>query len=159
MGVAGRTRWRVISIDPTGNGLAYAVIEGGDYLVDCGLAVGRSARVFKERVDALCDRFRPNILVCERELGSKRGPKARRRIVMAVAVAAERQIPTCKVSRLEVQTLFDGAPKHEIATAITQYFPGLLHRLPHKRSLGMPEDERMNVFDAISFALVVLGKL
>ncbi len=160
MGVVGRTRWRVLSIDPTTNGFAYAIMEGSESLIDWGRASGKSAEGFRARLGRLCDRYSPNILACEGELGSKRGPQARERIVMAADVAATRQIATCKVSRSDVQALFGVKTKHEVASSLTRHFPEeLLHRLPRMRCFDAPEDDRMNVFDAISFALVVLGKL
>ncbi len=159
MGVARRSQWRVLAIDPTPGGLAYAVLEGPNRLIDWGVATGSSARAFRKRVGKLALSYNPNIMALEREFSSRRRPRARSRILMAAEVAASLQIATCKVSRSDIRTMFEADTKLEIARGIAVRFPELLHKVPTKRGLGMPEAQRMSVFDAVSFALVVLGKV
>jgi hypothetical protein len=62
------------------------------------------------------------------------------------------------VTRESVRRLFapTGTTKFEIALAITKTFPELASRLPRKRKPWMSEDERMNLFDAVAFALTAL---
>ena len=47
---------------------------------------------------------------------------------------------------------FGASTKHQIATVIAEKLPDLASWLPPLRKLWMPEDYRMNVFDAASFA-------
>jgi hypothetical protein len=72
--------------------------------------------------------------------------------------AAARHLIVVTVTRESVRRLFapTGTTKFEIALAITKTFPELASRLPRKRKPWMSEDERMNLFDAVAFALTAL---
>ena len=65
------------------------------------------------------------------------------------------------MTRAQVAQHFEasGGTKYEIAVAITRWLPELEGYLPPRRKLWFPEDERMNVFDAVSFALTALWPL
>lgn len=65
------------------------------------------------------------------------------------------------VSREDVREEFkaSGATKHEIAAAISRQFPELAQKLPPKTKLWASEPQRMNIFDAMSFALTALSHL
>lgn len=74
-----------------------------------------------------------------------------------------RELPVALVTRRAVQDAFaeSGRTKHDIAKAIADEYPELAARLPAERKLWLPEDQQMNIFDAISFvaALRALPRL
>jgi len=61
------------------------------------------------------------------------------------------------VTRRAVQEAFaeSGRTKYDIAKAIADEYPELAGRLPAKRKLWSPEDQQMNIFDAISFVAAI----
>ena len=63
------------------------------------------------------------------------------------------------MSRAAVQaTLLEkGATKQAIASRLAQIFPELLPHLPPERKPWMTEDDRMSVFDAVSFAVTSIA--
>lgn len=154
-----RTHTRVLALDPTARGFAFAVLEGEEFLVD-----SEHARVklecAKERFDTVVLRYLPDVLVLENPKGSRRG-KAARKLIRRLASRARRQdIAVAFVSRKEVKEYFGGRKqnKYSIAKEIGKRFPELHARVPRKRQLWDGEVERMSVFDAISFAVTVLSR-
>jgi hypothetical protein len=74
-----RSRSRLIAIDPTSEGFAFAVLEGPDRLIDWGTTkVSKLKRSeYLKRVDALFERYQPKGLVLESPRGkdSRRSPR------------------------------------------------------------------------------------
>jgi hypothetical protein len=152
--------FRVLAIDPTTRGFAFAVMEGPRRLVDWGVKSVRPARQDRclARVAAQIKFFAPTILVIENATGrgSRRCGRVRQLIQDIRALAAKMRVRTRLVSRRQVKTAFapSGAlTKHQIALAIAQQLPELTGRVPPCRKPWMSEDERMNLFDAVAFAL------
>ena len=155
-----RRRSRTLAIDPTARGFGFAVLEGTDLLVDWGVVQlwSQNKKELVARVDAYIDRYRPSIFVTE-QVGPGRSRRRAREITTLLAGhAVLRHMPVFTISRDAVRKLFvpTGTTKFEIALAITKTFPELASRLPRKRKPWMSEDERMNLFDAVSFALTAL---
>ena len=157
----GGKRARVLAIDPTTRGFCFALLEGSRVLVDwgCSRLARPYARNFRRRIDLLLVRFEPDVVVLEDPENNLLGRRARRRIVQAGEQSIARDVYVETVTRGRVQEYFgtSGATKWDIACAIAEAFPELRPRLPRQRKLGMIEDERMSIFDAVSFSLVVLG--
>lgn len=151
---------RVLAIDPTSRGFCYAVLEGSERLIHwgCSRVPGLEAGRYVRRVEALIRRYRPQILVLEDPQRTARGRRARADIVMAGKCAVAWDVYVETVTRAQVVQHFEasGRSKHEIAVAISRWMPELEAHLPPKRKIWLSEDERMNVFDAISFALTAL---
>lgn len=151
----------VLSLDIIPNGIAFAVLDGPERLVDWGVVhiKDKSKHAFAERTESLFWRYIPDVLVVEapRGPGSRRALRARTLIHRVEAVALSKSLPVRKVSRGDVRSAFGGAhkTKYEIAETIARFFPELEDRLPRFRQPWMSEDERMNIFDAVSFALTV----
>jgi hypothetical protein len=153
---------RVLSLDITGRGIAFAYFDGPERLLDFGVTKTRdgSKHAYVECAESLFWRFLPDVLVLEkarRGLGSRRGLRARTVIERIELLALTKTLPVRKVSRAEVNAAFAGIGKnkHEIALAIARFFPELEDRLPRERKPWMSEDLRANVFDAVSFAFTV----
>jgi len=152
---------RTFAIDPTSNGFGFVVIEGNDQLIEWGVAKvwssGNEALV--ARVETFVDRYRPNLIVLEDVNETRRGKRARNRIVALARYALSKGFAIRMVSRRQVRETFRdyGLTKFEIAMAITNIFPELAPRMPRYRKPWMSEDPRMNIFDAVSFALACLS--
>ena len=75
--------------------------------------------------------------------------------------AALRKLPVAIVTRPEIRERFGhvGKTKWKIAKALVGRYPELEWKLPPKRKPWQSEDERMNIFDALSLAVTALDKL
>lgn len=155
------TTKRVLAIDPTNRGFGFAVLEGLEELIDWGIVSMRSgiSRNRRDRIEALFERYCPDIVVTEDLRKSRRGPFARNVIQTAQRVAEAKGIRTKIVFQANVKSIFGGLNKHKVASLISQRFPEIAPRLPRMRKLWMSESEGMAVFDAVAFALTSLSKL
>lgn len=151
---------RVLAIDPVNRGYGFVVFEGPERLIDWGVArvVQNSYSGSLDRIDALIDHYRPDGVILEdcKDKWSRRGLRARRLIGAITRLARARGLELHTVSRTGVRKAFADAgavTKEEIAAEIASRFPELAPRLPPPRKVWMPEDRRMAIFDAASFAL------
>ncbi len=151
-----------VAIDPTRKGFAFAVLEAPRHLVDRGqrTAAPKSGDLTR-KVEALLSKHYPAVLVLE-DLsvpGALRRKRARREIRSMEHLALKRGVPVERVSRLAVVDAFaPGGGKYEVAVRLAEIFPDLSDRLPRKRKIWMPEDPRINVFDALGFAAVLVAR-
>ena len=149
---------RVMALDPCTKGFGFAVMEGGERLVDWGVVRTGAAtgEGFLIRVDGLVKRYRPSALVVEDLAPRYRaGRRADRLCALADYVAAWKTALVW-VSRDDVRRVLGGSAltRHGIAVAIADAFPELRQHLPPPRKPWMSEDERMHLFDAMSFLVV-----
>ena len=148
---------RMLAVDPTPRGFAFAVVEANWRLIDWGSVdcpSGQSSEL-KERLHSLVTRYDPAVLVVEDYANSRRGSRARNLVQCFLAYAARLGIETVLCSRDAVIRnlgLPPTASKHATATAIAERFPELKHILPPKRKPWASEHSRMNVFDAVALA-------
>lgn len=152
---------RVLAIDPTSQGFGFAVLEGPDRLVDWGVKHVRGERNYRnrrclEQVSRLIAWYQPDVLAVEHTgvKSCRRRSRARRLIEGFVGLASVQNLRTRRVSRRKVQECFSrtvSATKYQIAQAIAQRFPELEYSLPPVRKPWMSEDERMGIFDAVTF--------
>lgn len=111
------------------------------------------------RVEHILDRSLPDLLAIEDGRGTRRRARARRLIGGIEEIAKRRGLPLIRVSRSRVKgVLFPASTKQEIAEGLARLFPELAPRLPRPRKPWMSEDERMSIFDALSFALAAFTK-
>lgn len=153
---------RVLAIDPSSVGFGFAVLEEPTRLVDWGVTQvwSKSPRAFLSRLEALVDRYSPTLIVLEEVQNTKQRKRTSQRLSLVGRYAASRRIAVTKVSRADVRAAFGNEPsKHDIAVAIATMFPELASKLPPRRKLWTSEKERMNIFDALSFALTALAVL
>lgn len=150
-----------LAVDPTSEGFCFAVLQGSETLLDwgCREVLSRKPEEWRRKLGKLIGRYCPELIVFEQMKQSRRGPWARTFTDDLELWAMEHGISIAQVSRSEVQEAFaaSGSTKYEIAVAIARMFPELEPRLPRQRKPWMSEDERMSIFDAVSFALVALG--
>jgi len=156
-----RESLRVIGIDPTTRGFAYALIEGPESVADWGLAqlMIRTDEKVLARIEEILDRSLPALLVLEDGRGTRRRARARRIIKGVKGIARQRKLPVVFVSRARLKEVFlPASTKQEIAEAIAARFPELRSRLPRQRKPWQSEDERMSIFDALSFCFAAIWK-
>jgi hypothetical protein len=153
---------RILAIDPTSRGFAFAVLEAPAFLVDWGerIVPAKSGGLLR-KVDELLLRHEPTLLVIEdlAAPGSRRRKRARREIRSIELLALKRGLATEHVSCLAVTDAFAPAKsKFEVALRLAESFPTLAQRLPRKRKAWMTEDTRTNIFDALGFAAVAMER-
>ncbi len=150
---------RVLSIDLTAKGFGFALLDAKVGLLDWGFCTIRASQddLFVARIISRIDRGRPTALALENIAPAKGRENAQRRRDMIIRLAAERQLGTCHVSRAIVQRFLGATTKIEIARCLAAQFPELMSRMPRERRLWMTEDERMHIFDALSYAVVIVA--
>jgi hypothetical protein len=156
---------RVLAIDPTYRGYAFAVLEGPHALIEWGVSRVAPKEKNKRCVQSIEEkilRYEPEVVVLEDygKTGSRRSSRVRTLIEELDLLAAKRRIAHRRFSRNRIRTIFQfvGKPNKEaIAKAIAERFPELRLRLPRPRGKWRPEEERMNIFDAVSLALAYFG--
>jgi hypothetical protein len=151
-----------IAIDPTRTGFAFAVLEAPGHLIDRGQRTARpKTGALIRKVEALLSKHYPAVLVLEDTAapGARRRKRARGEIRELERLALKRAVPVERVSRLAVlDTFAPGKGKYEVAVRLAEIFLELRDRLPWKRKVWMPEDPRMNVFDAVGLAAAQIAR-
>lgn len=147
---------RLIALDPTRRGFAYVILEVPHNLVDWGIVQAEGAACVK-RLEELLGRFTPESFILEdyTEPECRRSQSVKEFLWSLEMLALVRGMGALRVRRKALRERFapHGASKQAIATALADLFPELRSRLPRVRKPWMSEDERMNIFDALSFAL------
>ena len=150
---------RLLSIDLTAKGFGFALLDAKRGLLDWGFSAVPASdnSVFMTRVIAKIARGGPTAIVLENFTPTKGRENALRRRDMVMALATDRRLGVCHVSRTIVRRILGVNTKVEIAQQLAGKFPELQSRMPPERRRWMNEDERMHIFDALSFALAVVG--
>lgn len=154
---------RILAIDPTHRGFAYALFEGDD-LIDWGLShVARDKKNEEtlERVARLIQTFEPHVFVVEDEEGpgSRRAARVERLLRSLRQLAQGLGIRTYAFSRDAVRGAFADCGawnKEEIASEVAERYPELQPTLPPHRKIWQSEDHRINVFDAAALGQTYL---
>ena len=155
-------RERVLAIDPTSRGFAFAVLEAPAFLVDWGerIVPARNGGLLR-KVDELLARYESTLFVIE-DLAvpaARRRKRASTEIRSIELLALKRGLSAERVSRLTVIDAFAPAKsKLEVALRLADTFPTLAERLPRKRKAWATEDARMNIFDALGFAAAAMDR-
>jgi hypothetical protein len=147
---------RVLAIDPTSKGFAFALLEGSDRLIDWGVKHAKGDEQCLQRVAELAARYQPDMLVVERTdaNGCRRRQRARQLIEDLLALAINRGLRTRRISRRTMLRSFTRSgftTKRQVAVALSLRFPELDPCLPPERKPWMSEDERISIFDAVAF--------
>ena len=153
------TTKRVLAIDPYSRGVGFAVLEGQACLIDWGLrTTGRADNAKAARViGKLIDRFRPDVLVLEDwdSDGARRCARVQK-LLDRIAADEGTRVLVRLVTRREIRAigpLPQTGTKRGRACFLAERFPELQAFLPPVRKPWMPEDDRMSIFDALSFAV------
>ncbi len=148
----------ILAIDPTVRGFGYIVFDGIKSPEVWGKA---EMRIQKNRrslikIKKLIEFHQPDAIVVEDPVNSLRHRRTSSLIMQIEKLAVKRGIKAHKYTRSQIQdvfTQFGAVTKYEIAKTISDWFPELALKLPEKRGLGWPEDERYGIFDAASLGL------
>ena len=154
-----RRSLRLLGIDLTAKGFGFALLDANVGLLDWGFCTVRAtdADGFATRIISKIERGGPTVLVLENFAPTKARQNALRRLEAVIELARARNIGMCQVSRKIVRRILGVANKAEAAETIATRFPELQSRMPEDRAKRTSEDERMHIFDALSFALAVVG--
>ena len=152
-----QSKKRLLAIDLSSRGFAYAVFDGPRKLVDWGIrrVAGDKNAECVDRIRNLMHWYGPEVLVLENThtVESRRHPRIRA-LSNDVARLAERLgIDVIRISWALVRQACGGsasATKEQIAVLVGEMFPEIKRQAPPKRKAWMSEDERMNLFDAVA---------
>jgi hypothetical protein len=149
---------RILAIDPTTEGLAYAVLEDQPLqLIDWGIKnCGRKKAAALRSAAAMIERYRPDVLVMEDcgADGSRRHHRVQNIIQNIIELASQKRVQAHTFSREDICRAFAGTKtKAEIAAAVTGIFPELAPRLPRRREIYFGEDYRMAIFDVVALGV------
>jgi hypothetical protein len=152
------TSKRVLAIDPYTRGVGFVVLEGTDCLIDWGMrSTGKADNAKATRIiDKLIDRFRPDVLALEDwdSAGSRRCKRVQK-LLDRIAATEGKRVLVRLITRREICAigpLPQTSTKRGRACFLAERFPELQPFVPPVRKPWMPEDYRMAVFDALSFA-------
>ena len=144
---------RIASLEVHSKTLAYAVFDGPTQLLD--FSVSRSAREGFQvgRVESIVRKFQPDVIVLRKvHEGSSRDTPASRAATKSIrAKVRNLSVPIVSISEQLVSEIFRQhckPTKHNIAVLLAASFPALAWYVPRKRKAWMPEDRRMQYFDA-----------
>lgn len=150
-----------LSIDPCSKGFGFVVLEGVGNLVDWGVVrvFSRDDFEFLARIEELFRRWEPNLVVIEDAIVEPHRGRARRWIVLVTEYAKSRGVRVVSLTKSTVRSALhvSSRSKQDVAEKIVPLFPELGPHLPVRRKIWKSEDIRINIFDALSFALVALS--
>lgn len=150
-----------LAITPSSRGFGFAVLGGGNTLVDWGVKAikGDKNSQSLEKVGQLLQHYRPTVLVLHdySTKNSRRSSRVQSLGRDLVTMAKGSGLRLRILSRAQVSRAFCGheaATKREVAELIANRFPEELgSRLPPKRRPWMSEDSRMDIFDAVALVI------
>jgi hypothetical protein len=147
----------LLGLDPTTRGCAYAQLDGTGTLLDWGATTVTppSDDRILARAEEIIDGCRPDAIAVEDHRNTQRRERAQGLIRGIERLAKKREIAIIRVTRSQVSAHFSPATrKQEIAEALVRIFPVELGpRLTKARREWDAEPDRMNIFDAVSFAV------
>ncbi len=152
---------RLLAIDPSSKGFAFAVLEGLSDLVDWGTreAKGEKNASCVQEVQRLIEWYRPDGIVLEDADANTRRCARVRLLLAAIADSAQRAgIAVVRISWQQVQIACGAsptAPKHWVARGVLARFPELRRQFPPRRQPWKSEDHRTGIFDALALAVTV----
>jgi Holliday junction resolvasome RuvABC endonuclease subunit len=152
---------RALAVDIASRGLGFALLEGPLALIDRGFYNARADRDERcvTRLVWMLTKFKPDVLVIE-DFGQKTRRPARVKALAEVfaAAAKEHGIACHRISRKTVKSRFPTCrDRYEIARALAERFPEIKPLCPPARKIWKSEDPRINIFDALSFAVTHLA--
>ena len=150
---------RLFSIDLAARGFGFVLLDAKLGLLDWGFSnvSADDDETFMARVREKIERNAPTAVVLENFAPVEEKATALRRLGLLIEFAHEHRIGTCQVSRKVVERVLGLRGKDEIAKALALRFPVLQSRVPPERERWMDEDDRIHIFDALSFAVTIVA--
>ena len=152
---------RVLSIELTAPGFAFAVLEGPERLIDWGgRQIEGDVSVFLLKLGQLVDRYRPDALVLEDPALSRRGERGRKWLAWAEELGNKRSLRLHTIAAQEFRWRVPLIQKnrHSVAIAIAEQFQQLRPALPKKHKPWQAEPARIAVFVSIARALAAFAR-
>ena len=150
----------VFALHATSRGFGYVVFEGPFAPYDWGIVTARGDKnaVCLHRLEAMLDRYAPDILVLEAsgKIASQRHDRIARLYKAVTALAANRGIDVTVYTRGHIRACFaavGAVSRQEIAEAVARLVDAFGHRLPKARKPWESEDRRMALFSAAALVL------
>jgi len=155
---------RTLSLDVRSKTLAYAVFEGSTQLLDFSVSGSTYSGFQARRVEKLVRKFQPEVIVLRRlPAGSSRDTPAARAAIKSIRSKARAlAVPVAFVEKHLIGETFrrHGKPtKYNIALLLATCFPALAWYVPRKRKPWMPEDRRMQYFDAAAAGMAYFASV
>jgi hypothetical protein len=157
---------RILAVAPLSRGFGYAVMEDPSMLVACGNKVinhDKNVRALAW-VEKFIRFYQPEVLVLPdvNAPDTRRAPRIKTLHRNLGALARKHQLKLRLISISQIRTRLLGSAKgtkQALAETLAAIFPvELASRLPPKRRPWMSEDPRMDIFDAVSLAVVFWPK-
>jgi hypothetical protein len=151
---------RTLALEIRSRRLAFAVLEGTNHLLECGIrrwcSDEKPAQLAMDRIDPLLTLYSPSVVVLK-QLSNVNKMRRRRDIILAVKwKLAKRFVDVHLVDMMDVKKVFrqsGSKNKYLIAATIAQTFPELRWKLPQKRRPWQPERYNAAIFDAVALAI------
>jgi hypothetical protein len=150
-----RSHRRLLAIDLSGRGFAFAVFDGSKKLADWGTRVRDASTDLVTKAKRLINSYKPHTLA----VLDPRAPQSRRpeRTIEVsdtlMRLAQAEGLETMLIPWTAVQRVCTGsssAEKQVVAAKVAERFPELTSLVPPKRKPWESEYERMNVLDAVA---------
>lgn len=149
---APRLAIRIVGFALNPHGIAFAVVEDADRLLDCGSRKPASRSV-TGAIEEVLERYRPLFVACEMGRTSHRSARARQFEDTLLSVCAERGLMILCVERTRLVAEGRRYPtNYEISLAAAERFPKIGRRLPTKRRLWEGANDSIGVFLAAAAA-------
>lgn len=158
---------RVLVVSLSSRGFGYAVMEGNARIIDYGHKVFSKDKNDKSlaHIEKMIIRNQPDALALQASTtkGSRRAPRIKKLHGYVIALAKNRKLKVVQISgtalRNKLISDVEGT-QYELAKLLAKQFPDeLASRLPPKRKTWKSEDARMDIFDAVGLAVVILAQL
>jgi hypothetical protein len=155
---------RIISLDVRSKTLAHAVFDGPLQLLDFGVSGSTQPSFQTSRVEKLVRKFQPQLIVLRKvPAGSKRDNPSVQAVIKSIRSQARRlSVPVVSIEKRCIDQTFRRhckPTKDQIALLLSAGFTALQWYLPRKRQIWMPEDRRMQYFDAAALGLAYFASI
>jgi hypothetical protein len=155
---------RIVSLDVRSKTLAYAVLDGPLQLLDFGVSRSTQGSFQTSRVEKVMRKFQPHVIVLRKvPAGSKRDNPAVQSAIKSVRSKARYlSVPVVSIEKRLIDQTFRPhckPTKYQIARLLSGCFPALEWYMPSKRKIWMPEDRRMQYFDAAALGLAYFASV
>ena len=149
---------RIIALDVRSKTLAHTVLDGPWQLLDFGVSGSTHPGFQASRVEKLVRKFQPHVIVLRKvPAGSKRDNPAVQAAIKSIHSQARRlAVPLVSLEKQLIDQTFRRhckPTKAPIAQLLSACFPVLQWYVPRERKIWMPEDRKMQYFDATALGM------
>lgn len=155
---------RIVSLDIRSKTMAHAVFDGPLQLLDFGVSGSTQPGFQVSRVEKLMRKFQPELIVLRKvPAGSKRDNPSVQAAIKSIRSQARRlAVPVASTEKRFIDQTFRQhckPTKYQVALLLSAGFTALQWYMPRKRKIWMPEDRRMQYFDAAALGLAYFASV